>query len=184
MAGSSHSNRPRMSGLDASQKPYQSDFSRLAERRRYRVDLSGHIACCEGNYARLMKLLPNLPEGEHWSFDLEISPQHRWETDVRIVDRARYTTTVEIDQQEHFLNTGARTWGNKQLLLQVRLYHDAHMAEVLAWSRHKRLAARYDYPNSKMYLADEKAQCNQFLSEWLDNSLQHGLSRQALNLRG
>jgi len=184
MAQSGGSKARYTPAFDNSQQPYQSDFTGLAERRRYRVDLAGHIACCEGNYARLLKLLPNLPEGGSWSFDLEISPEHRWKTDVQVVDRARYTTTVEIDQQERFLSSGTRAWGSKQLLLQVRLYHDAHMAEVLAWSRHKRLAARYDYPNSKMYLADEKAQCNQFLSEWLDNSLQHGLSRQELNLHG
>jgi len=184
MAESERSNAGYTPSLDARQRPYQSDFAALAARRRYRVDLAGHIACCEGNYARLLKLLPNLAEGDSWNFDLEISPQHRWKTDIQVVDRARYTTTLEIDQQELFLNAGTRAWGDKQLLLQVRLYHDAHMAEVLAWSRHKRLAARYDYPNSKMYLADEKAQCNLFLSEWLDNSLQYGLSRQALNLPG
>lgn len=180
----SRSGNERAGGLGVSQQPYQSDFTALAERRRYRVDLAGHIACCEGNYARLLKLLPNLEEGGRWSFDREISTQHRWQTEIQVVDRARYTTTVEIEQQELFLRESTSAWGNKQLLLQVRLYHDAHMAEVLAWSRHKPLAARYDYPNSKMYSADEKAQCNLFLSEWLDNSLQYGLSRQELNLPG
>jgi len=175
-------NNTSTAGLGANQSPYQSDFAALAQRRRYRVDLAGHIACCEGNYARLLKLLPNLDDNGSWKFDLEISPQHRWQTEVQVVDRARYTTTVEINQQEQFLSAATSAWGNKQLLLQVRLYHDAHMAEVLAWSKHKPLAARYDYPNSKMYLADEKSQCNLFLSEWLDNSLQYGLSQQELNL--
>ena len=162
--------------------PYQSDYAVLEAKRRYRVDLAGHIACCVGNYARLVKLLNDLSNRDCWSFDLEVSEQHRWQTDIRVVDRARYTTTVEIKQQELFGRLGVPGLNDKELLLQVRLYHDASLAEVLAWSQHKRLAARYDYPNTKMYLADEKAQCNRFLSEWLDNSLQYGLSRQGFDL--
>ncbi len=58
--------------------------------------------------------------------------------------------------------------------LTVRMYHDAKLAEVLAWEGHKRLRPRYEYPNQAMYHADEKLQINQFLGELLTRCLHEG----------
>jgi len=60
--------------------------------------------------------------------------------------------------------------------LQVRLYHDARMAEVCVSQQISRLQPSYHYPNAKMHHRDEKEQCNHFLGEWLRFCLVHGYS--------
>ena len=60
--------------------------------------------------------------------------------------------------------------------LTVRMYHDAKVAEVLAWEGHRRLRPRYEYPNRSMYQSDEKLQINQFLGECLSLCLNKGRS--------
>lgn len=136
---------------------------------RYRVDLATQMACCEANYARLLKLMPALNEQEQWNYDVQAGAKS-WQIRLRVIERARYTTMLEITQ-----HNGLQQWGSSPSL-QVRLYHDASMAEVVAWQGHHRLRPRYDYPNQKMYQRDEKAQFNRFLEEWLSYSLAHGQS--------
>jgi uncharacterized protein YqiB (DUF1249 family) len=64
--------------------------------------------------------------------------------------------------------------GSKAYSLDVRLYHDAAVAEVIAWQGHRRFQARHEYPNRKMYQRDEKAQLNKFLGELLEFCLTQG----------
>ena len=56
----------------------------------------------------------------------------------------------------------------------VRLYHDARMAEVISNQDVQQIKPRYDYPNEKMHLPDEKQQVNYFLKEWLQLCLKLG----------
>jgi hypothetical protein len=58
--------------------------------------------------------------------------------------------------------------------MSIRLYHDARMAEVNSSQNIRWIKPRYDYPNKKMHLPDEKQQINQFLKEWLQLCLQQG----------
>jgi uncharacterized protein YqiB (DUF1249 family) len=58
--------------------------------------------------------------------------------------------------------------------LDVRLYHDATVAEVIAWEGRRQFRARHTYPNCNMYHSDEKAQLNRFLGELLAFCLQYG----------
>lgn len=62
----------------------------------------------------------------------------------------------------------------KSYSFEVRLYHDATVAEVIAWEGHRRFHARNEYPNPKMHQADEKAQLNRFLGELLELCLAQG----------
>jgi len=147
-------------------------------RERYKVDLPFQMAECETNYARLQKLL-----AQH--FDKPVEDQcgdeyrymicrgeQQWLHQLRVMERSPYTTTLHLSQTTVAL---ASTW-LRMPRLTVRMYHDAKLAEVLAWEGHKRLRPRYEYPNSAMYHADEKLQINQFLGEWLKASLEYGLS--------
>lgn len=136
---------------------------------RYKVDLAVQQACCEANYARLLKLMPAFTAADHWQYDVQAGEQ-RWQIRLRVTERARYTTMVEVTQ-----HNGLQQWGSSPTL-QVRLYHDASMAEVTAWQGHQRLRPRYDYPNRNMYQRDEKAQFDRFLEDWLSFSLAHGQS--------
>ncbi|MGH1486230.1 MAG: DUF1249 domain-containing protein [Cellvibrionaceae bacterium] len=64
--------------------------------------------------------------------------------------------------------------GSKAYSLDVRLYHDAAVAEVIAWQGHRRFQVRHEYPNRNMYQRDEKAQLNTFLGELLEFCLAQG----------
>ncbi len=139
-------------------------------KHKYRVNLSEQMAHCEANYARLLKLMPTFDECEHWHYDVQAGSQ-TWQIHLRVTERAPYTTTLEVCQQDTLHH-----WGSSPTL-QVRLYHDARMAEVVSCQGHRRVLPRYDYPNRQMYQQDEKAQFNRFLSDWLSHSLAHGQSR-------
>lgn len=140
---------------------------------RYKVDLPGQMAECEANYHRLLKLMPNHAAVSDWRFAISGAKCDQC-LDIRIIERSRYTTTVQLAQLDIRLPE-QQTWLYMPKLT-VRLYHDARLAEVLAWEGHKRLRPRYDYPNRAMYQSDEKAQLNRFLGEWLSLSLQRGHS--------
>jgi hypothetical protein len=137
---------------------------------RYKVDLPRQQAECEANYARLRKLMPGA--GDSWRLALGADDNHR-EIHIQVLERSRYTTTVQLTQL-----AGDYAFSDWLQLpkLTVRLYHDAKLAEVLAWEGHRRLRARYEYPNQAMYQSDEKAQLNRFLGEWLSLCLSQGRS--------
>lgn len=135
------------------------------------------MADCEANYARMMKLLPSLSDCDEWLFQVATGAS-QWHIQIAVTDRARYTTTVTITQDD-----GLLPW-NSAAELQVRLYHDARMAEVLGWQHHRRMRVRYEYPNRHMYQCNEKAQINQFLGEWLSHCLAHGRSGRGLPALG
>lgn len=139
---------------------------------RYKVNLSQQLAGCEANYLRLCKLMPEEGGSEQWQYAIA-GTEHQWHTRIRVLERSRYTTTVQMKQA----NVGSHSdeW-LREPKLTVRLYHDARMAEVLAWEPHRRIQPRYDYPNRAMYQQDEKAQLNRFLGEWLGLCLKQGRS--------
>lgn len=139
---------------------------------RYKVDLARQQAECETNYWRLRKLMPGVTCTERWQFAVEQGPASL-QTRIQVLERSRYTTTVTISQSEH--QEPSFDW-LKAPRLTVRLYHDARLAEVLAWENHRRLQPRYDYPNRTMYQCDEKSQLNRFLGEWLSLCLKAGQS--------
>ena len=136
---------------------------------RYRVDLPGQLAACEANYLRLMKLTPDLSACDSWRFS--VGPARM---DIAVIERARYTTTMELSSEHAGAEPVPQAPGLKAPRLKVRLYHDARMAEVIAWEEHRQVRPRYDYPNRHMYHSNEKAQINQFLGEWLSYCLDQG----------
>lgn len=143
---------------------------------RYKVDLSGQLAECEANYLRLRKLMPAMGDSDQWQFAVSGGQRH-WHTRIRVLERSRFTTTVQIKQAS---DPDRPAGWLRAPQLTVRLYHDARMAEVLAWEQHRRLQPRYDYPNRAMYQQDEKAQLNRFLGEWLGLCLEQGRSLEPL----
>lgn len=132
---------------------------------RYKVDFPRQMAEGELNYSRLMRLLPDIDACDCWRYLLGCSEV----IELQVVERARYTTFLKVAQ----LHKDNQPW-QVQLELQVRLYHDAGMAEVVGWNRHRQIKPCYDYPNDSLYHCDEKAQQNVFLGEWLSHCLQNG----------
>lgn len=137
-------------------------------KRKYVPDLKRQGSVCEANYARLLKLLPDLDTQDQREY--QISWQGRSAVvRLQVEERFRYTTTVMVSQQ---LESDSRWLDAPQLL--VRLYHDAGMAEVICIRQRRQLSGRYPYPNPQMHQPDEKAQLNDFLGECLSQSLSHG----------
>ncbi|MDE0224012.1 MAG: DUF1249 domain-containing protein [Gammaproteobacteria bacterium] len=157
-----------------------------AGRKRYSIDLNAHMAVCEANYARLMRLMHMLDDRDRSAFAMtlgEIEPH----VTLRVVARYKYTTEVELTQHharegvseedvseenvsEEVLETAPET------TLSVRMYHDAKCAEVIAFQDQRAFRAVYGYPNRQMRHPDEKVQVNRFLGEFLHMCITHGIS--------
>lgn len=137
----------------------------IAQRKRHVPNLAGLHRVCETNYMGLMKLLPDSAFKAKGHAFFAANNLH---FQLRVLDEGRFTTLIEVVQKNenlpHYLSA----------YLQVRLYHDARMAEVCVSQQISRLQSSYDYPNAKMHHRDEKEQCNHFLAEWLRFCLAHG----------
>ncbi len=149
--------------------PLLNDFY-VRPKVKYKVNLPLQMAECEANFAKLKKLLPS--EGGLREFAVSRGTQE-WLHKILVVERSPYTTTLQLTQIAKY--TKDSNWLQMPCLT-VRMYHDAELAEVLAWEGHKRLRPRYNYPNQSMYQCDEKLQINQFLGEWLSLCLRQGHS--------
>ncbi|MBJ2283764.1 DUF1249 domain-containing protein [Pseudomonas haemolytica] len=137
-------------------------------RERYRVDLVGLQAACEANYARLMRLLPDMrhtPEARRIA--VTHGDQMLGVLTLEVILTCPYTTTLRV-RQEHSL-----PWLPVPQL-EVQVYHDARMAEVISAEHARRFRSIYPYPNVFMHQPDEKAQLNVFLGEWLSHCLALG----------
>lgn len=132
---------------------------------RYVPDVTGMIAECELNYARLLKLLP-----ETGSRKLAVTYPSGQSVTVlfEVLENFRYTSSVRISQC-----AASCDWLHLPSMA-VRLYHDANMAEVVDAQHMRQLRGIYAYPNEQMHHADEKVQRNLYLGEWLRYCLQHG----------
>lgn len=137
------------------------------KRQRYQIDLAADMAECEANYARLALLLPDGAQPSR-SFGLGQA-----EMSIAVVERSPYTTTLEISQQPQTAGS-VSFFARVSARLTVRVYHDARLAEVIAFASRRRVQPRYEYPNPAMHQPDEKSQWNRFLGEWLSHCLQHG----------
>ena len=132
--------------------------------KKYVPHLANMLQVCEVNYARLMRLLPDCDtENLEYYFEVNVSLKYK----IKILECSRYTSTVEMSQQctdvPDFLKP----------IVQVRLYHDASLAEVITSQHIGSLQPSYRYPNIKMYQKNEKQMVNLFLAEWLQFCLNH-----------
>ena len=134
-----------------------------ARKKSFKQDLIELHSLCELNYVRMLRLFPDY---EHLNQRERNVGQAR--VVLEVVERCRYTTIFRLNQQ----HAESRWLG--QLRVEVRAYHDASMLEVGMFQSHRRIAARYQYPNARMFQQDEKYQQNRFLADWLEHCLQNG----------
>ena len=120
-------------------------------------------ALCEANYARMLRLFPDYESAN--SRELLIGTA---KVTLEVIERCRYTTIFQIHQHQ------AQSRWLGRLRVEVRAYHDVGMLEVGMFQSHRRIAARYGYPNSRMFQQDEKYQQNRFLADWLEHGLHNG----------
>ena len=134
----------------------------------YSIDLPKHMAECDANYLRLMRLFPALRERKCESFGVTVAGQ-RAQVSIRVLERNPYTTLVRLRQRPE------ASWGLNPGFT-VRLYHDARCAEVVEYQRARHFKAVYPYPNGAMRQRDEKVQVNRFLGEFLSYCLRNGVA--------
>jgi len=142
--------------------------------RRYSIDLPAHMAECDANYLRLMKLFPAMRERDVTAFGVDGNGL-RLTITLKVLERGPFTTLLRLTQEP------APPWSRKPSLT-IRLYHDARCAEVVEYHGKRHFRAVYDYPNEDMRHPDEKAQINRFLSEYLSLCLAHGIAPDNLML--
>lgn len=136
--------------------------------KRYSIDLPAHMAECDANYLRLMKLFPSLRDEDVNVFGVLVG-DNPYQVHIQVQERGPYTTLIWLTQLPR------APWSTRPAL-KVRLYHDARSAEVVEYPRDGHFRAVYAYPNRDMRLPDEKAQVNRFLGEFLSMCLMHGVS--------
>ena len=134
--------------------------------RRYSPDLDRLMAQCERNYLRLLQLVPHLRRLGDAAYSY---PDGGTGLALQVLERAPYTTVLLLSQ---VLMHGPAPIGGPRM--QIRVYHDAKLAEVLSYQGRARFHPRYPYPNPEMMHPDEKQQLNEFLGEWLEHCLSRG----------
>lgn len=140
----------------------------------YVHELREQGAVCDSNFLRLRRLMPEFEAGSTRSFVIHAEPQLSTDLTLRVAERFRYTATVEMRlHQRHMPSAFA------DQTFRVRVYLDANTSEVMDLERMGSLQGVYRYPNPDMYHADEKAQLNRWLGEWLQLLAKHGLSAEA-----
>jgi uncharacterized protein YqiB (DUF1249 family) len=138
---------------------------------RYTVDLRHLQTVCALNYGRLSRLLPGLVHDEY-RFHWEQPGPEPAVMEIEVLERSVYTDTLLLRQT--VLPEDGRLLWCPRLDMEVRIYHDAEMAEVLRFQAARRIPARNRYPNAAMQARDEKTQVNEFLAECLDHCLREG----------
>ena len=129
--------------------------------RKYVPKLANMHQVCEVNYGRLLRLLPDCDtEDLQYQFQVNASLSYT----IKIIECSRYTSTLEMSQKSLI---GQVKYEFLRPVVQVRLYHDARMAEVISAQNIGSLKPSYRYPNTKMYQKNEKEMVNSFLAEWL-----------------
>ena len=114
----------------------------------------------ESNYRKLVAMLPDIGAFNHVSLSSE---DHLVNLSIDVVERTPYTVLLS------FVSTFAT---NSEFAprteLQVRLYHDARVAEVTMVQGVRKINSHYEYPNDRMHYPDEKRQGNRLLAEMLN----------------
>jgi len=145
---------------------------------RYTVDLAAMHTLYEWNYARLQKLLRGA--GAHERIGLLNPLEYAWASEaaefepvlqLQRVERTRYTETWRLAQM-----TQTMPWC-PELDMEVRIYHDARMADVLRFQSARRIPAIVPALHVAGWRPNEKQLVNQFLGDCLQHCLTHGLPR-------
>lgn len=140
-------------------------------RKRYVPYVPDFLSLCERNYAQLLFFLPPQQRpGQGCLIHINASESYQ----VEVLELCKYTTTVSIELRSQTV----MCWLKPRF--EVRLYHDARLAEVVACQQVRQFRAVYNYPNVEMLLPDEKLQINLLLRDWLNLCSRRGYQNTGL----
>jgi uncharacterized protein YqiB (DUF1249 family) len=128
------------------------------ERYRHR-DLPALISLYEGNYLRVMRLLPELDTLEGTLVSRVAGALDLYLT---IEERFKYTTTLLLTYR-FVADTGAALEPNAR----VCVYHDVRSAELVSHCRRKRTRKVHKWMRGRMPELDHRWEMNRFLYKWL-----------------
>ncbi len=135
------------------------------------------MAVCDGNYIRLLKLLPDLSPSAIREFTLpQLGAATAQRVVLEVVETFKYTSTVSITLEVPGLTCAYY----RPPVMLVRLYHDANTAEVTSYQDERRIRVLYQEDEVPQYYPDEKEQVNLFLAEWLALCLEAGQGQHVL----
>lgn len=140
--------------------------------RSHVTDLSRLQRDASANYLLLQRLWRN-PESGTRLIGLRQQGHDLGYLRLRRLERSHWTEHLEL---QYFAQT-EHPW-LKPTHLQIRIYHDVKLAEVVSYQQHQPREGRYAYPNPAMFQPDEKVQVNALLLEWLKFTLQLGYTPQ------
>ncbi|QIZ77773.1 DUF1249 domain-containing protein [Ferrimonas lipolytica] len=131
-------------------------------KQRYSPKVAELLALCTRNYASLQRLLTQARRvnGElerfHWHHKTQAIT-----IELALCEQTKYTEVVKLtrhDESTKHLDAPS---------IDLRLYHDAQLAEVLTGQHFSRFLPVYPYPNASMLQRNEKFQVNLFVTELL-----------------
>jgi len=149
----------------------------MSQRKRYIPDLKRDAAECDANYIRILQLFPAMAEEDQREIGVWGTVADGTVVEVTVTERCPYTSMIRV----RVSNDDDKPW-IKWPTLEVRVYHDVKSAEVISFERHRRFDYRYEYPNSELFLPDEKSQINRYFGELLRVCLAHGHAVQSIDL--
>lgn len=131
--------------------------------RSHREDLTDLHALCDANYRRVLSVFPDYEHSNHRQFTAGSA-----NITIDVIDRGRYTTSLRIAL------TGVLPAPLGVHSVEMRVYHDARMAEVIGFQSRRTGAPRHRYPNPQMLQRNEKLSQNQFAGDLLAFCLSDG----------
>jgi uncharacterized protein YqiB (DUF1249 family) len=137
--------------------------NKLSIERSHREDLTDLHALCDANYRRVLQLFPDYEQRN----DRRIAAADA-EVTLEVTDRGRYTTALRVTL------SGVLPAPLGVSSFELRVYHDARMAEVIAFQSQRTGAPRFRYPNPQMHQRNEKLSQNQFAADLLSFCLAEG----------
>lgn len=142
-------------------------------RRRQVHDLGELMAIYECNYIRLRQLIPDITAVGNGACSLTTGALDLY---LSVTERNRYTTTLTLT---YFFEDEVGRFPAPDV--QIRIYHDARLAEVLSCGRRRGVRnATYDSWR-RDYNLNDKWRINRFLQKWLGYCLRQGHRFKAVN---
>ena len=124
------------------------------------MDFNAYMTCCSANYQRLHKLIPkHAPIGESLTWIMDKMGQLQ----LQVIQKHNHTDTLSIQFQNEHASRWLATFD-----VQINLYHDACLAEVIALKDSQGQMQYFSHPKSrKQFPYWEKWQMNHLLCDVL-----------------
>lgn len=119
----------------------------------------------------LVRLLGDAEQGKTLSFDVALPKQKiHYTLSFEVTERTKHTAMLLISADQY-----VSKWLH-DMDLEVAMYFDAAMAEVVRFNGQRRLQLHLGSHSNSHFAEDEKRQINTFLAEWLAHCLKFGLA--------